>query len=479
MKEIKSKTASALTRLKSIWHPNLILLAVVAGGVVTLITYPGIWYSDSISRAGMAWQMAQMPWNEIPPEEINPYLSLLPQFVIAFCLEITRNYAFYTWVQASFFLWSILSFVHHFFDGAWRVFAGVLFLISPLILGYSVFWEMGVVAAACLLWMLIIEDVLNVPGSPQPRRLRGVLWLLYGAAAFFMVGYRPNAGTAVVGLALWGAAHAWRRSKSLRGWLPGLLAAGLGVFLVLGLPGRFGLKGRSNAVVGFAWESACMLSEIGEGQGFDTCLDPVFGEGATRRIMAIPREKGQTSLYAYGEAGVDFLWATSPEGNKTVYQCFSQLVRSHPGLYIKLKGNMIRNSLRTLVFGEYNYNRWDVMADYNFSDTLRRQQFHRLVTDYMEVNEWLRTPWLLFALSAVLGVLQYAVCGGTVPLKLLWTAFCYEGAFFITTQGFEFRYFFPACLLLLFTVLLSLQALLPAAWRRLRAKRRGREAGAA
>ena len=393
--------------------------------------------------------MAQYPWEEVPKEYVNSYLSLLPQFVIAFCLEFTRNYAFYTWLQASFFLWSILSFVRHFFGGVWRALAGALLLVSPLILGYSVFWEMGAVAAACLLWLLILEDMLSGSGRTQARWLRWMLWILYGTAAFFMVGYRLNAGTAVVGLAVWGAVHTWRRDKSLRGWLPQLLAAGLGIVLAFGLPEWLGLHGKSNSVVGFAWESACMLSEIGEGQGYDTCLDDVFGEGGTRKIMAVPLEEGIGSMYAYmSDSGVDFFQAANPGAREKVYKCFLQLVRSHPGMYFRMDG-------------------------YNFSDTLRRQQFHQLVNSYMETNEWLRTPWLLFAVSAVLGALQYAVSGSKMPLKLLWTAFWFESAFFITTQSYEFRYFFPACLLLLFACLLSLQVLVPAALCWLRTKRHG------
>ena len=79
--------------------PQILLIALLAGGVLTFITYPGIWYSDSYQRAKTAVQLLSQPDHS----SMGSYLSLLPELVIDLCLEFTGSYAFYTWMQAAFF----------------------------------------------------------------------------------------------------------------------------------------------------------------------------------------------------------------------------------------------------------------------------------------------------------------------------------------------------------------------------------------
>ena len=53
LEEVKETQPARLKRVL----PQILLIALLAGGVLTFITYPGIWYSDSYQRAKTAVQL--------------------------------------------------------------------------------------------------------------------------------------------------------------------------------------------------------------------------------------------------------------------------------------------------------------------------------------------------------------------------------------------------------------------------------------
>lgn len=69
----------------------VLLASLLFSGILTFVSYPGIWYSDSYQRAETAARL-------LNHSAMGSCLSLLPKVVMSVCLQLTGNYAFYTWM---------------------------------------------------------------------------------------------------------------------------------------------------------------------------------------------------------------------------------------------------------------------------------------------------------------------------------------------------------------------------------------------
>ena len=451
LEEVKETQPARLKRVL----PQILLAALLAGGVLTLITYPGIWYSDSYQRAKTAVQLLSQPDHS----SMGSYLSLLPELVIGLCLEFTGSYAFYTWMQAAFFEAAGLVCIFWFFSGKAAWLLSALFVGCPLFLGYAVYWETGTVTAACLLLLVVATDAAwqQLRAGGQILRLAGV-----GLCSFLATGYRPNAATAIAGFAVWEAAALWRCKAQRRWRAAGIGVLLLGVLLAFRVPQMAGMQPVSNGVVGPMWETACMLHHIGEGNGYDTYLDDLIGAGNTKKIFA-ETEEPEASMYLFSDT-LDY-WSVpwSKNSSDQFLSKYVTLIREQPGAFFHVKGEMARRTLGELPFKEYEYDRDGGMAEYHFSDTPQRHLFFDCVTGFAGAWRWGRTPWKVLGTALVLlGIAFFLRRPAASAAKLLFIAVCYEGAFLLTTQSHEFRYWFPALLLLLVSMALSLAEILPA-----------------
>ena len=109
-------------------------VSMLAAWLWAAVSYPGIMYSDSYTRLGLARQMAE----GTPLSELGSYLSLLPQFFIAACLRVTGSSGTYIWLQAALFYAVLLAACFTLFKGkaAWA--AAAVVLLCPMIAGYAV-----------------------------------------------------------------------------------------------------------------------------------------------------------------------------------------------------------------------------------------------------------------------------------------------------------------------------------------------------
>lgn len=451
LEEVKETQPARLKRVL----PQILLAALLAGGVLTFITYPGIWYSDSYQRAKTAVQLLSQPDHS----SMGSYLSLLPELVIDLCLEFTGSYAFYTWMQAAFFETAGLVCIFWFFSGKAAWLLSALFVGCPLFLGYAVYWETGTVTAACLMLLVVATDAAwqQLRAGGQILRLAGV-----GLCSFLAAGYRPNAATAIAGFAVWEAAALWRCKAQRRWRAAGIGVLLLGVLLAFRVPQMAGMQPVSNGVVGPMWETACMLHRIGEGNGYDTYLDDLIGAGNTKKIFAV-EEEPEDSMYLFSDT-LDY-WSVpwSKNSSDQFLSKYVTLIRERPGAFFHVKGEMARRTLGELPFKEYEYDRDGGMAEYHFSDTPQRHLFFDCVTGFADAWRWGRTPWKVLGTALVLlGIAFFLRRPAASAARLLFIAVCYEGAFLLTTQSHEFRYWFPALLLLLVSMALSLAEILPA-----------------
>ena len=87
-------------------------------------------------------------------------------------------------------------------------------------------------------------------------------------------------------------------------------------------------------------------------------------------------------------------------------------------------------------------------------DSTRRTQAIGIVNQYMKFCVPFRIPILMFAIAGILALMgKVAKIDVEQSVKILWVAVAYEGGFFLTTQAYVFRYYFPAFLLIIFVIL--------------------------
>lgn len=436
---------------------GLVLLAAVSllyGGLLTFLTYPGIFYSDSYTRAKLAIQLAQ----GADRAGLGSFLSLLPQVIIEQCLKLTGSLASYTVLQAAGFAAAILLALFYFFPKRAAAVLSVLALACPLVFGYAVYWETGVVTAACLLLLAMAADKFRRCGKTPGSLLLAAL--CFFCLTFLLVGYRLNAATAVVGVILCEVWAAVRRTQPVQAAAVKTAALVLGIVLAMRVPQMMGMQKINNGVVGPMWETACMLNRIGAGNGYDDYMDDLLGEGGTSKIFAVT-DTPEDSMYAFSDSMPYWDVPWSPYTSGQYLQRYKTLAMQKPGVFLRVKWEMAKRTLGTLPFAEYEYNENGGMQELGLRDTPQRQGFYAVVTGFAAHCRWMRTPWAVLLTAAVLLVLCRARQGGTRQAgKLFFTALCYEGAFFITTQSHEFRYWFPALVLLLFSIGLSVRELL-------------------
>ena len=420
-------------------------VSMLAAWLWVAVSCPGIMYSDSYTRLGLARQMAE----GTPLSELGSYLSLLPQFFIAACLRVTGSSGAYIWLQAVLFYAVLLAACFTLFKGkaAWA--AAAVVLLCPMIAGYAVYWETSVVATGGLLLLVLLA------GDACTRRLSWRRTAGYAVASaalsFAVVGYRLNAATAICGVILLLVIAVLRKKQEPKKAAALAAALAVGILAAYKLPKLAGMTQVNNGVVGPVWETACMLDRIGPGSGYDTYLDDLLGEGQTEKLFDVADP--EADMYSFADVIPYFDIPWSPHTSGEYMARYTALIRRQPKAFLQMKAAMIRRTLGTLPLKEYEYDRNDAMASYGMQDTAARRTFYSVATGFINGWHWGRTPWMvLLTAFALLALCAAWHCVPAPAVRLLVVAVCYEGAFFITTQSHEFRYWFPALVLLLYSI---------------------------
>ncbi len=430
---------------RAIW-----LLSAVLALLCTLITYPGIFYSDSYVRVTTGGAVLNSVIKTLQGRpftlETHNAFTVIPSFFMAFSLGLTGHVALYTFLQAFSLFAAVLLLIRE-IDPPWRRGMGALFALSPMIYGASVYYEANVGSFAGIAALILL-----LRGLPE-EKTRGdriLEFALIAFASFVTFGYRTNALTILPVLLIW----LWRTQRTwLRRLMP-VLALVCGLILVRLVPAAFGVRSESNASTGFIWEMATMIQRMPEEDRteYRDYLDDLCGEGATRGVLA---ESDETSANS-------FMWGSSvntgklsePGATGRVIGKYLRLLTERPGEWFSVKKDFV---LRAMGFGEalddseYDYDRWDSMKEYGFNDSPQRRAFHR---SYLKFNEifgfYTRRPWLPFLISLGMLIAEYLRKSRNRGLHalLFWTAVFYYGAYLAVIVSFELRFFYPALVLL-------------------------------
>ncbi|MBQ3705671.1 MAG: hypothetical protein II888_04380 [Clostridia bacterium] len=435
-----------LVSCRHIWCWSFVLAL-----LCTLITWPGVWYSDSYVRVNTGNAILNTLINllhgrRVPLETDNAF-SVLPSFFMALSIGLTGHVSLYTFLQAFAFFAAAFLLIRE-VNPEHRILQSVLLACCPLIYGVSVYYEAGI---GCLTGLALLLLLLLRADDPKGRWDRALEFLGTAFFSFVTFGYRANALTVLPVLFL-----LLLRGKAKKIWKSLLLLAILlGILMTAGLPRILGIHSQSVSSVGIVWEMLTAIQRIPEAERepYLDYLDELGGEGVTRAALEISNEETSGSFTSAGLLGPGHL--SAPGATLLALRKYFRLMLERPVEWFSVKRDVILRSLgigKALDGSEYSYNRWDAMGDYGFNDSRQR---HAFVDSFLACFEGLgfytRHPWVPFLLSLLLVLAEYALKrpGRGKDALLLWTAAFYYLAYLLDTPAYDFRYFYPSLWMLM------------------------------
>ena len=417
----------------------------------TLVSYPGIWYSDSYVRvttggAVLNAVVKALTGHRILLETHNAF-SVIPSFFMAASIGLTGHVGLYTFLQAFAFFSAVFLLIRE-LKPAYRKLQYLLFALSPVIFGASVYYEANIGSAAGMIALLLLFRRVR---EEKTRTERGIEFLLIAFASFVTFGYRTNALTVVPVLAV----YLWKiRTEKTRKVLPAL-ALVCGLLLVKAVPWAFGVKSLSNGGTGFVWEIITTIQRMdpSDRAAYEDYLDDIGGEGATAAVLQSSTEASANDFMWGGALNAETM--SAPGAMSGILGKYFRLIREKPADWLRVKGDFLRRAMgigEALDISEYDYNRWDAMGEYGLNDSLQRKWFH---ASYLGMNRvfgfFTLHPWASFLISLILVSAEWIRKSGKRELYalLMWTAVFYYGAYLAVIVGFELRFFYPSLLLMM------------------------------
>lgn len=418
----------------------------------TLVTYPGIWYSDSYVRVSTAYAVGGAIKSTLTGHgrllETGNAFTVIPSFFLSLSLMMTGHVAFYTFCQAFGFFAAVFLLIRELGTPHWKVQA-VLFAISPVIYGASVYYEANV---GSLIGMIMLTLLLRRCGTVRGALDRVMEFCLIALSALITFGYRTNAFTVLPVLVGYLFLSARKRGAKIG---KALLALAVGIVLVWAIPAVFQVVGDSNASTGFVWEMLTTIQRMEpEAQkDYVDYLDDIGGEGATQAAL-----ESSTEASANG-----FMWGggltpsnlSAPGTLSKVIGKYFRLLAERPGDWIGTKLDFVGRAMGVqapLDLYEYPYDRWDRMTEFGMVDTAQRRFFHSSVLRENEVLGFFTCrPWVAFLVSVVMlaaEVLRKSRKRELYALVFLLAVFYYL-AYLLVIVGFEQRMFYPSLVLLM------------------------------
>lgn len=446
-------------------HQGLIAFCAFLSIFLTLLTYPGVMYSDSYIRLSTASDLKTNVKHLINGEQNNnpvySWLTVVPSFFILFFREISGNIALYTFIQCFFFLLSVYVFNDLISPKKNRILNRIILTLMPVILGFGVFYEPGVGTATAMLAMVVLLWRLDKIRTKFDKLLTALLLV---AMSFICFGYRTSALTIVPVLFV----IIFLKERIFFKRIILMASLSLGILLTVFIPKILNIDTMSSYTASFIWEMVSVIQEIPKERrgNYEKYFDDVFGDGVTQRALKI------NNLYQEGSSVNPILWGgafdvnhiSNQHNTKRVMAKYWKLIKNEPLIYLKIKQEMMYRTLginQPLDIRGYIYNYGNKMSTYGFNDSQQRSKFIDYVNQFMLASWLTKMPWMIFVL--VLGLIlikRYLISNrprsSIAACEIGYVvAICYYGAFFLNTQAFEFRYFFPAWLLLMI-ILISL-----------------------
>ena len=418
--------------------------------ICTLITYPGIFYSDSYVRVTTGHAVLNniimtLKGSGSPLNTENGF-TLIPSFFMAGSIWMSGTVGLYAFLQAFVFFAAVFLLIQE-MNPAWKKVQYVLFACCPLVFGVSTYFEAGVGCAAGLVVLLLLLRRVPEEKSRADRMLEFFLVVFFSLTVF---GYRTNALTVTPVLVFYLLRLPCPRLRKATM----VLAMAFGIVAVEVIPAIFRVHGLSNGMTGFVWEILTSIQRMNENERGDYLdyLDEIGGPGSTQRALETSTEDSANN-FVWGDA-LNMSKMSEPEARFLIPRKYIQLIREKPDVWIRVKADFFKRTMGlgpTLDDSEYDYNRWGDMAAYGFNDSLQRRAFYEAYVQTCRIFLFfIGRPWAVFLASIALAMLD----GRRKPERrklnglILWTAGFFYGAFLLVNVSFEVRFFYPSLLLM-------------------------------
>ncbi|MBF0122095.1 MAG: hypothetical protein HQL21_01640 [Candidatus Omnitrophica bacterium] len=406
----------------------------------SFVYFPGVFFADSYDRWNVFFMLVKMKGH-------HRYIdTALPSLWMGLSFVMTGSKAVITFFQSFLFFYSSLSVIRKMgnFKGGWVIIPSVAFLSFPLFQGYSVFNEpcVGTVIGVNFLFILLLrKDGLN--GWPE-KILYFFLYVLIFSTIF---GFRGNTITIlpVVSFVL------WRRFRAKKEVLIPFISLVFALVFVFSLPYVLvqwrHVQRTSLLSFGIAWETV-QIAKRTRDERYDYYLDYAGRtKGATRKAMGNVEES--TWLGFFGKDALYYHKVERPDVFRKIMKDYWRLVCSHPKEFVENKVYIYTRILgisRPLSFHPFFGDLRKKLAGEGVSLTSLRRKSIDAVFRFMTRWDFLRRPYLIFLVGFLCLCLSWIYFRKDVYYvgAFYSMALFYYLAFFVTTQGFEFRYFFPS-----------------------------------
>ncbi len=428
-----------------IWIVSLVLAA-----VCVFIFYPGVFYSDSYRRVELAQILA-----DGMVEGQQMWLTPTPSYFMGICLKLTGNIGFYSFLQAFSYYSLSMLFIKR-ITRHLRELQYLLFILNPAFFCMAVYYEAGI---GCLCGIYALLLILFSVEHVQNWLDMGIATVLTILASFVTFGYRANALTILPVLIF--IVLFFYKKKRIRILLTGGIIVGM--LLVFLIPKFLKIDTMSSVATSFVWEIVSTIQSLDDEKKKEywTCLDEIAGDAATYDAVMCNSDR-RVGEWLWSD-GLGYQNLSKDGAFSVVIEKYAWLATQEPQAFLKNKLHSIRYSLGYgygLDISEWQYNLNGKMSEYGYSDSAVRQVFFQKYLDAVSIQKIWTHPWILFlasivllALNRVLGKRIKSNDNGKIYVSVFLMAMFYYGAFFINTQSYEVRYFFPsACLMILMDI---------------------------
>ena len=447
-----------------------IALSLMIAIVLTFAVYPGVLTTDSNARWTLAEEI-QHVFEIHDFQQLDSWLSVAPSIFMALVLAVAQNIALFTFLQIFLFYYSIICILHKVAKSkVIRLLGILLFMVTPIFWGFSCYHEMSVWVVIGLNFSLLLLDRAASEYSKFSSRKKALYYFLLYISFYIGIGFRQNAFT-VVPILVALIVQLYKCNKDFHLLVGELATLGVGLLSIALIPSMIGINVGNSGSAGFVWEMLCAIQTLPEDKqaNYYDYLDFINGDGSTQRALL----QNQSYDYLAGEwlfRGDCFplLAIGKDDIQEDILKKYLLLYVNEPQAMIKQKGHFILRMLgvgKPLNFQGYYENDVNDYSRYGLVPANRyRSILINFVNEFMHHDSIFVRPWIWFSAAFVLFLFKRKAVD-IYTITLLSLSVFYMGAFFINTQGFLYRYFFPSnCFLLLSLISMIGPVEMPAYW---------------
>jgi hypothetical protein len=429
---------------------QIVIVSIVASIWLTFIYFPGVLHIDSYVRWNLVDRILHGGGGN--RHAIVPALwMMVPQI-------LTQNIASFTLLQSFLFFYTTFYMIKLMgqFTTVWIYLPIGAVLLCPLFQGYSIFQDNAIGTVIALNFMIFM---LSEPDQKRSSVNELFCYLLYFLVFISVFGFRQNNITMLPFVAFLLYKNFYLKRNNTRIQIIALITALVALLCLTSILTQYrNIKKKPEISMGLTWDMAKTIKRINDPK-YDHYLD-YLGDSPQATKNAIKNADGMIWDNLCQTGALSYKKIFSERKLKQIVHDFIQLVLSHPKEFFLQKfdsGLQTLGVFKPLDFAEFYENRHDGMKKFPYRYTEMRNQQIQAVNMFMQKYNFLCYPFFIFILGGVFVFIAHRLFmnqiryTGTVFLLAVF----YYSAFFLITERYEFRYFFPAFYFLALIVLVT------------------------